>query len=1034
MKLPTPQTVFTHHSRHNRKCRITITLVLSFLLMAPAFAENIENEVVDRFLANYVTTFFNTNSNGFPGNEANAVLQTSDGFIWFGGFSGLIRYDGRRFTQWNAVTHDSFTSSNVRSLYESSSKNGGGDTLWIGTNDKGLFSYENDSFTVYDMTMGTPSSMIRCITERADGMIFCGTSDGLFYIDNERNIIIVDLDTAIHPFIISIAADTKNNIYIVLNTGELLCFTEDGKTVQYPFGSRFHSVGVFSDRIFAGTQEGHVILTGFDRDNFEAPVVRQTPNINISSFYEDSLGLIWITSETGLGFLDASLNYNHLGNPNGVGFYSGIIEDYQNGYWITATRGGIVKFSVSSFTDLNVLYNFPTGSANAVVIDNGITYIGTDNNLLILNENGESVFTEFSSLINGRVRGVFRDSRGNIWICTYSDMGAIRFSPQTGEYRYWTPENGLASERTRSFTELHNGVIAIGTAAGVSFIRGDSVISAGEAFGTGRQLELPATMVLSLCVTADGTLYIGTDGSGVYAVNRDGVMQFREEDGLTGGVILRMFVNQSTNGVWVSPSNGLCYIDENKNVHVIDKVPPYAFLDIMQYNNELVLFTSSFIMRTDADALLVPDQPFVPVIIGRSAGLSSSITANAWNWMTQNNELYFCCDGGINMYNFERTLSAVIPYAGITRIDIDGTEHTDFSTPIQIRRNAFRLTIDLAYLSFGLLDNAEMYYMLYGQDNEKHLMPKTGSNEVSYTNLRGGNYIFRVWTEDSGGNIGNLIEVNMQKELKPLERPMVWIVIVILGTLAIALLFNLIYREKIRMQRLAMENTALDRVNRLKTDLMRTISHEMRTPLAVISGFAEITAENSRKNSSDIQTAQNLDAIAVEAKRMADMMEEMRQLALAQEYSKDRRPVDIGSVINQIARLYEKVMERKGTVLKLNIASVLPPIYANEGELTQVFFNLLRNADTHTVNGEITITAEVSDGFLKTTICDTGTGIAQDLLPHVFDRGVHDEDGGTGYGLAICRDIITAYEGEINIDSQPGKGAVVTFTLPVKVY
>jgi signal transduction histidine kinase len=76
---------------------------------------------------------------------------------------------------------------------------------------------------------------------------------------------------------------------------------------------------------------------------------------------------------------------------------------------------------------------------------------------------------------------------------------------------------------------------------------------------------------------------------------------------------------------------------------------------------------------------------------------------------------------------------------------------------------------------------------------------------------------------------------------------------------------------------------ALERVNLLKTDLMRTISHETRTPLAVIMGFAEITAEDARKNGMSEDSAANLDVIAQEARRMADMMEEMRQLALVME-------------------------------------------------------------------------------------------------------------------------------------------------------
>jgi signal transduction histidine kinase len=236
---------------------------------------------------------------------------------------------------------------------------------------------------------------------------------------------------------------------------------------------------------------------------------------------------------------------------------------------------------------------------------------------------------------------------------------------------------------------------------------------------------------------------------------------------------------------------------------------------------------------------------------------------------------------------------------------------------------------------------------------------------------------------------------------------------------------------KERERQLAMENAALDRVNRLKTDLMRTISHEMRTPLAVISGFAEITAENARKNTGDSETAENLDAIAIEARRMADVMEEMRQLALAREYSKDRRPIDIGEVIRHISRLYEKVLERKDTKLTLNIADNLPPVYANESELTHVFFNRLRNADVHTEGGMITVAVVISGSFVKTTVSDTGTGIAPELLPKVFERGIHGAGEGMGYGLAICRDIITAYEGEISIESTGRSGTSVAFSLPV---
>ncbi|MDR3365308.1 MAG: sensor histidine kinase [Clostridiales Family XIII bacterium] len=232
-------------------------------------------------------------------------------------------------------------------------------------------------------------------------------------------------------------------------------------------------------------------------------------------------------------------------------------------------------------------------------------------------------------------------------------------------------------------------------------------------------------------------------------------------------------------------------------------------------------------------------------------------------------------------------------------------------------------------------------------------------------------------------------------------------------------------------QALAAENAAIGRVNLLKTDLMRTVSHEMRTPLAVIMGFAEITAEDVRKSGSEDDTAANLDAIAAEAKRMADMMEEMRQLALAQEYQKDHSAVDAGAVIRQIAGLYARVLERSGTALELSVQEDLPPVRGNESELIQVLFNLLRNADVHTENGTIALAAKCEGGFVDVAVSDTGAGIPADLLPHVLERGVHGENGGTGFGLAVCKDIVDAYGGEIHIESEVGKGTRATFTLPV---
>jgi signal transduction histidine kinase len=237
--------------------------------------------------------------------------------------------------------------------------------------------------------------------------------------------------------------------------------------------------------------------------------------------------------------------------------------------------------------------------------------------------------------------------------------------------------------------------------------------------------------------------------------------------------------------------------------------------------------------------------------------------------------------------------------------------------------------------------------------------------------------------------------------------------------------------QRDKEQRLASENALLEHSNRLRTDIMNTISHETKTPLAVLSGYAEIVAMELRSKGVDEQHAADLDMISAEARNVAELMQGLQEMARIKDASAEKSEVDLCEVVTQTARLYVHILERRNTQLILDLPKDLPPIYGNAAGLTQVLFNLLSNAGKHTENGTVTIAVREMGDCLSVTVTDTGEGIAQDFIPHAFEWRTHDDPAGTGLGLSICHQIITMHDGDIALESEEGKGTVVTFIVPL---
>ena len=229
------------------------------------------------------------------------------------------------------------------------------------------------------------------------------------------------------------------------------------------------------------------------------------------------------------------------------------------------------------------------------------------------------------------------------------------------------------------------------------------------------------------------------------------------------------------------------------------------------------------------------------------------------------------------------------------------------------------------------------------------------------------------------------------------------------------------------------KTAAMEQSAKMRSSIIDTLSHEVRTPLTVMSAYAQLAAEQINEGKADGRTLSNLKSISREAKRLADFAVNTLRLSRLsdQPESEDAAPVQIGALAEQVAHLFQPLVSKAGRRLALTIPDHAPAVQGSADSLTRLLWNLLDNALTHASQGDIEIIVEAEGDKVYLTVKDYGAGVPSGLLPVIFERGVTaSPGGGTGLGLSLCRDIALELGGTISLDSNPGSGTSVKVTLP----
>jgi PAS domain S-box-containing protein len=229
--------------------------------------------------------------------------------------------------------------------------------------------------------------------------------------------------------------------------------------------------------------------------------------------------------------------------------------------------------------------------------------------------------------------------------------------------------------------------------------------------------------------------------------------------------------------------------------------------------------------------------------------------------------------------------------------------------------------------------------------------------------------------------------------------------------------------------------THLREIDRLKSEFIATASHELRTPLTSIQMGVHLLLEGALGELTDQQN-EVLQACRQDCERLDKLMRDLLDLSRieAGEIRPQLATVSARDLLTTAVKELRPQVEGKGLALTVSAPIELPCVSVDRLQIERVISNLVINALRHTEHGEIKISAEQRDSNVAVSVCDTGSGISGEYLPHIFDKFVQvpgAPTGGAGLGLTISKSIVEAHGGQISVQSEVGRGTTFTFTLPL---
>jgi ligand-binding sensor domain-containing protein len=538
----------------------------------------------NRTMAEYGHRVWLSSQSGLPQDNVNCILQSRDGYLWFGTNEGAVRFDGAHFTTFDHYNTPELKMSAARTMLEDREGR-----LWVGSNSGQISYYKDGRFTSFPWNI-EPANVL-AIFEDHEGGIWFGTDDGLFVYRDGQVREITAKDGLTSRQIWTFAEDSRQRLWIGTGGGGLLLW-KDGRLNPVPrkeTGDFVTSLVVDGENLWVGALPGLRLLRDGVVQNFpaekalsresiaylyrdregylwvgtrhagmrrvspqgEVSAYRSTDRLSsdeVTSILEDTGGSLWIgTRGAGLNQL-RDVSFQSIGpRDNLAGFDRALIQDGHGDMWIATNTDGLRRIHNGKVE----AFGHPSSAfVRALFVDwDNTLWVGTDQGQLnhLLANGRTQLFTAADGLIDGSMKSIIRARDGSLWIT--SSRGASRYFQ--GKFTNYTTSDGLAGKEVVQVLEAHDGTLWFATSGGLSGFRD------GRFFASITEKDGFSSKMLR-CVYEDkeGVLWIGTRDGGLNRLKGGKITVYNRATGLAGDVVFSILEDDNQN-LWMSSTRGV---------------------------------------------------------------------------------------------------------------------------------------------------------------------------------------------------------------------------------------------------------------------------------------------------------------------------------------------------------------------------------------------------------------------------------------------------------------------------------------------